>query len=38
MDASDYRKINDKWTGGEENRQKLDEFYTSDEPSTGKKE
>ena len=38
MGASDYRKINDKWTGGEENRQKLDEFYTSDEPSTGKKE
>lgn len=36
MGASDYRKINDQWTGGEENRQKLDEFYTSDAPSTGK--
>jgi hypothetical protein len=36
MGASDYRKVNDQWAGGEENRQKLDEFYTSDAPSTGK--
>ena len=36
MGTSDYRKVNDQWTGGEENRQKLDEFYTSDAPSTGK--
>lgn len=36
MGASDYRKVNDQWTGGEENRQKLNEFYTSDAPSTGK--
>ncbi len=36
MGASDYRKVNDRWCGGEENRQKLDEFYTSDAPSTGK--
>lgn len=36
MGASDYRKINDKWTSGEENRQKLDDFYTSDAASTGK--
>lgn len=36
MGASDYRKVNDSWRGGEENRQKLDEFYISDAPSTGK--
>lgn len=36
MGASDYRKVNDYWCGGEENRSKLDEFYTSDAPSNGK--
>lgn len=36
MGASDYRKVNDRWCGGEENRSKLDEFYISDAPSTGK--
>jgi hypothetical protein len=36
MGVSDYRKVNDRWCGGEENRQKLDGFYASDAPSTGK--
>lgn len=36
MGASDYRKVNDRWCSDEENRQKLDEFYTSDAPSTSK--
>ena len=36
MGASDYRKVNDRWCGREENRQKLDDFYTSDTASTGK--
>lgn len=37
MGASDYRKVNDRWCGGEENRSKLDEFYTSEAASTGKR-
>lgn len=36
MGASDYRKVNDQWAGDVENRRKLDKFYTSDAPSTGK--
>lgn len=37
MGKADFKKVNDRWYTDEDSRNKTNDFYLSEEPSTGKK-